>query len=378
MPWREMSTMVLRAEFVALAQTRGLPIRQLCRRFGICSRTAYKWLHRAERDGPAGLADQSRRPRSSPRQTAPTLEAAVLALRDEHRAWGGRKLAARLRALGHEAVPSPSTITAILRRNDRLQDPERAQHAWQRFERAAPNQLWQMDFKGHVPLGQGYGRLHPLTALDDHSRYCVILGACGNEQGTTVRDRLIAAFRGYGLPDRILVDNGPPWGDGNARPWTRLGLWLLQLGVGVSHGRAYHPQTQGKEERFHRTLKAELLQGPPHAGLSQAQAAFDRWRTVYNLERPHEACDLKPPISRYQPSQRPYPETLPALDYGPDALVRRVGNGRLWLHGRQYWLGEVFAGLPVGLQHTDVEGVWTVYFSRFPVGRIDERAHRHD
>ncbi len=366
--------MAQRAEFVALAQTHAMPIRQLCRRFGVSSRTAYKWLHRAERGGSVGLADQSRRPHHSPRQTAPAVEAVVLALRDEHRAWGGRKLAARLGALGHEGVPSPSTITAILRRNDRLQDSGRAQHAWQRFEHVAPNQLWQMDFKGHVPMGQGCGRLHPLTALDDHSRYCVVLAACDNERGETVRGHLVAAFRHYGLPDRLLADNGPPWGDGNARPWTRLGLWLLQLGVGVSHGRAYHPQTQGKEERFHRTLKAELLQGTPYPDLVCAQRNFDPWRQVYNLERPHEACDLNPPVSRYRPSDRPYPETLPALEYGPDQLVRRVASkGTLSLHGRLYWVGEVFAGQPVGLQPAGTDGVWTVSFSRFPVGSIDER-----
>jgi transposase InsO family protein len=301
------------------------------------------------------------------------IEATVLDLRDDHPRWGGRKLAAVLRERGHTAVPSSSTITAILRRHGRLVAPERPQHAWQRFEHAAPNELWQMDFKGHVPLGQGHGRLHPLTALDDHSRYCVVLGACGNEQGATVREQLITAFRCYGLPDRLLVDNGPPWGNGNANPWTRLGLWLLQLGISVSHGRPYHPQTQGKEERFHRTLKAEVLQGPLYAGLEEAQRRFDHWRTVYNLERPHEACALRPPVSRYRPSQRPYPETVPPLEYGPDMLVRRVGKGMVSLRGRRYWVGEVFHGLPIGLLQTQIEGVWAVYFNRFEVGRIDER-----
>jgi transposase-like protein len=130
--------MTLRAEFVALAQTNGVSIRGLCRRFGIAPTTAYKWLNRAKQDGGAGLADQSRRPHTSPRQTASAVEEAVLALRDEHPAWGGRKLAARLRALGQAAVPSPSTITAILRRSGRLAVPERPAHAWQRFERPVP------------------------------------------------------------------------------------------------------------------------------------------------------------------------------------------------------------------------------------------------
>jgi transposase InsO family protein len=377
LPWTEVSIVDQRTEFVALALSGASPIRTLCRRFEIAPATAYKWLQRAAA-GPAGLVDRSRRPHHSPRQTAAAIEAAVLGLRDTHPTWGGRKIAARLRALEQDDVPSPSTITGILRRNDRLTPSERTRHAWRRFERPAPNQLWQMDFKGHVPLGQGSGRLHPLTVLDDHSRYCVVLGACGDERGTTVRERLVAAFRRYGLPDQMLADNGSPWGHIVGKGWSQLGLWLMQVGVGLSHGHPYHPQTQGKDERFHRTLKAELLQGPPHADLGHAQRAFDHWRTVYNVERPHEACDLQPPVSRYRPSERPYPEILPPLEYGPDLLVRKVGNGAVSLHGHRYWVGEVFAGQAVGLRQTTADGLWAVYFSRFRIGTIDEREAAHE
>ena len=296
MPWSEVSIVERRAEFVGLAQAGRGTIRELSRRFGIAPKTAYKWLARFAEQGSTGLEDRSRRPSSSPRQTASAIETAVLALRDEHPSWGGRKLAAVLRVRRQAPVPSPSTITAILRRHGRLVAPERPQHAWQRFEQEAPNQLWQLDFKGHVPLGQGGGRLHPLTALDDHSRFCVILGACANEQGGTVREQLSAAFRRYGLPDRILADNGGPWGNANANPWTRLGLWLLQLGVSVSHGRPYHPQTQGKEERFHRTLKAEVLQGPPYADLVHAQQGLDRaggLSTTWSVPTRRTACSRR-------------------------------------------------------------------------------------
>jgi len=187
--------------------------------------------------------------------------------------WGGRKLAAWLQAHEHAVVPRPSTISEILRRHGRLQPATSQPHRWRRFEHAAPNQLWQMDFKGHVPLGQGAGRLHPLTVLDDHSRFAIGLEACANERGATVQQRLIELFRRYGLPDRMLTDNGGPWGVSSQNPhtytsltphtYTSLTAWLLRLGIRISHGRACHPQTQGKDERFHRTLKAELLQGPP-------------------------------------------------------------------------------------------------------------------
>src|SRR5262245_56020280 len=125
-------------------------------------------------------------------------------------------------------------------------------------EKPAPNLLWQMDFKGWIPLGDGC-RCHPLTILDDHSRYDLCLEACGNEQGSTVQARLEVTFRRYGLPEAFFVDNGGPWGDSCGQRWTRLGVWLLKLGIAVLHSRPYHPQSRGKIERFHRTLKAEVL-----------------------------------------------------------------------------------------------------------------------
>jgi transposase InsO family protein len=368
----------LRSEFVALAQAGRTPMRELCRRFEVSPPTGYKWLHRAVEAERDPLADRSRRPRSSPRKTPAAVEARVLEARDAHPAWGGRKLSAWLCAKGHQGIPSPSTVTEILRRNGRLAPPEQTTHPWGRFEHPVPNQLWQMDFKGHVPLGQGQGRLHPLTVLDDHSRYCLVLQACANERATTVQEHLIAAFRRYGLPDRLLMDNGSPWGTPSTRALTRFEVWLLQLDVGICHGRPYHPQTQGKEERFHRTLKAELLQGPPYQDVPTAQRAFAAWRAVYNLERPHEACDLKPPVSRYRPSERRYPEALPTVEYGGGFLVRRLtANGELRFHGRRYWLSDALAGHDIGLRET-ADGVWHLYFGRFHVHTLDEQTGTRD
>jgi transposase InsO family protein len=170
MPWQEVSAVSLRAEFVALANQDRANVRALCRQFQISPPTAYKWLARFARDGPAGLVDRSRRPHHSPTRTSAEVEANVIALRDAHPTWGGRKVSARLEHRG-EVAPQPSTVTEILRRHGRLESAERVPHAWRRFERAVPNQLWQMDFKGHVALAQGHGRVHPLTVLDDHSRH---------------------------------------------------------------------------------------------------------------------------------------------------------------------------------------------------------------
>ncbi len=239
---------------------------------------------------------------------------------------GGRKLRRRLLDKGLTGVPSASTITAILHRQGGIDPALSQQHVpLTRFEHPRPNALWQMDFKGHfATAGQ---RCHPLTVLDDHSRYAVCLSACGDETTATVRERLVATFRYHGLPERMNVDNGSPWGNGPADRYTPLVVWLLRLGVRVSHSRPYHPQTNGKDERFHRTLKRDVLHGQIYASLDACQRAFDGFREVYNSERPHEALDMDTPMSRYRVSPRDYPATLPPIEYDPVDQLRRVQEG---------------------------------------------------
>lgn len=371
MPWSEVSVMELRMEFVMLASQPGANVAGLCRRFGISRKTGYKWLDRAASGGPA-LSDRSRRPRSSPHRTAEEMEAAVLAVRSEHPCWGGRKIARRLRDLGGTAVPAPATVTAILRRHGIALGPASTTGPFQRFERAQPNALWQMDFKGHFALASG--RCHPLTVLDDCSRFNLCLAACDNEQSAIVQGHLRSAFRRYGLPDWIIADNGSPWGNGPDTPYTPLGVWLLRLGIGVSHSRPYHPQTLGKEERFHRTLKAELLAGPPFGNLYHCQQAFDRWRRVYNCERPHQALDMDVPATRYRPSARSFPETLPPIEYGPEHKVRRVQQqGWISFKGKDFRLPKAFAGYPVGLVPTTNDGIWHVIFASRHIADLDLR-----
>ena len=269
-------------------------------------------------------------------------------------------------------VPSPSTITGILRRNDRLACAEPAKRDWRRFEHAQPNDLWQMDFKGHFPTGAG--RCHPLTVLDDHSRFAILLQACPNERTDTVQECLTAAFRTYGLPVRMLMDNGAPWGNDALHPRTPLTVWLMRLGIQVSHGRPYHPQTQGKEERFHRTLNAEVLQGRYFTDCPASQAAFDWWRGVYNTERPHQALGLATPISRYAPSPWSFPETLPPIEYGDGDLVRKVGaEGWVSFKGHAFKVGRALRGYPVALRPTVPDGVWGVWFLTHPIATVDLR-----
>ena len=377
MPWHEVSAMSLRLEFVTLAAADGASVRQLCRRLRISPKTGYKWLARYRAGGAAGLADRSRRPAATPGATPADVARAVLDLRDRHPAWGGRKLRRRLLDAGPvapAAVPAASTVTAILRRHDRLGPRAGTPRDWQRFESPAPNRLWQMDFKGHFPTAAG--RCHPLTVLDDHSRYALAVVACADERGATVRGHLEAVLGRYGLPDRILCDNGPPWGNAMADPHTELTAWLLRLGVAVSHGRPGHPQTQGKDERFHRTLAAEVLQGAHLADLAACQRRFDAWREVYNHQRPHEALGLAVPATRYRPSGRSLPAELPPLVYVPTDVVRVVSrNGDISFRGREWRISRALRGQRVGVRATATGGVWRVVFGAHEVADLDFREH---
>lgn len=375
MPWQELSTVDQRFELVVLASAEGANVSEVCRRLKFSRETAHKWIARYRAGGKASLENLSRRPRTSPDRTSDAMETTVLELRDKHPAWGGRKLRARLQALGKTNVPAASTITEILRRHGRLDAAASAKHTtFTRFERERPNELWQMDFKGHVPMHVG-GRCHPLTVLDDHSRFAIGLRACGNERLETVRSNLTAMLRRYGLPQRILCDNGPPWGTPHGMDrHTKLTVWLLRLGVAVSHGRPCHPQTQGKEERFHRTLNAELLTRQDLTNLKHAQQSFDDWRDVYNLERPNEAIGLKTPATRYRPSERAFPEKLPEVEFSPDDQVRRVKHdGSFKYLGQSWYIGAAFSRERVGVRTVE-GGVVEARYGPHLVGRFEPAA----
>jgi transposase InsO family protein len=379
MPFREVSAMDQKREFVTFATMEGANIRELCRRFGISAPTGYRWLGRYRQEGLAGLFERSRRPRSSPRRAAPAIEAKVLEVRDRsNNVWGGRKIRRVLEDRGEADIPAASTITAILRRHDRLTETGLAEHPgpWLRFERESPNELWQMDFKGHFAIMSG--RCHPLTALDDCSRYNLVLAACGDEQGQTVRSALENAFRRYGLPLAMLMDGGSPWSyPGEAL--TAFSVWLMRLGVRVKHGRPRHPQTQGKEERFHRTFKAEVVTGRSFRDLSDCQRAFDAWRGRYNHERPHEALGLATPAQRYRPSSLAFPEVLPPIDYAPGDQVRKVaGDGFISFKNRPWRISKALRGQPVALRPDCEDGVFAVYFCAHRIGAIDLRERQNE
>jgi putative transposase len=371
MPWREVSVMDERLEFVRLAMLEGANRRELCRRFGISPQVGYKWLARGEA-GDEDLKDRSRRPLHSPGRSSDALEAAVLAVRDAHPPWGARKIEQVLSQRGMKTA-AVSTIHAILQRHDRIGEPVSPGKAYQRFEKEAPNLLWQMDFKGWVRLDDG-SVCHPLTVIDDHSRYVPCLKACADQKGSTVKAHLETCMRRYGMPQAFFVDNGNPWSDSQvADHWTRFEVWLLKLGVGLVRSTPYHPQSRGKNERFHRTLKAEVLALRPLKNLDHAQQAFDEWLGVYNHERPHEGIGLQPPSSRYRSSPKSMPEHLPEPEYDEGEIVRTVCSTKPYIRfkSRRFSVPKAFCGERLAIRPLDRDGRFGLFFASHHVADIN-------
>lgn len=374
MPWEEVTQMSSKLEFVKLALNKDYNFSELCRRFNISRKTGYKLLNRYKEKGVSGLAEQSRRPHSHPELTSEAIEEKIVSLRKRKPSWGCRKIRAYLLNNGEKAIPAKSTITDVLHRHklikkethNKLINP-------QRFEHESPNDLWQADFKGHFAMRKG--RCHPLTVLDDHSRYSIGLQACDNERRNTVKSVFIALFEKYGMPWRINFDNGSPWASAHIRGfrYTELSIWLVRLGIRVSFSRIRHPQTNGKDERFHRTLKVELLREHYFKDVLDAQFHFDRWREEYNHERPHEALNMQPPVSRYQISDRKYPCALPDIEYPDCSLVRQVNKaGNISFNNNKYFISESLNGLPVALREKE-GGFFDVYFMHQKIFTINSK-----
>ncbi|OYK91226.1 transposase [Coxiella burnetii] len=269
-------------------------------------------------------------------------------------------------------MPCIKTVNRILKRYGRITIEESLKRKkFIRFEHEHPNDLWQMDFKGHFRLTNKI-RCHPLTLLDDCTRYSLGIIACGDERLETVKQALIDIFRKWGLPKRMTMDNGAPWGYSGSQNYTQLTVWLIQQTIYVSHSRPYHPQTQGKLERFHRTFKQEFLNRYYFDTLAQAQKGFDWWRDFYNDERPHSAIEAYSPSEIYHRSERSYCEKIQPYEYTTEMDVRKVNQkGIMSYKGRRYFVGEAFGGQAMGLMPSNENDIVNVYFCHQKVFKLD-------
>ena len=364
MSWETQTVMEQREQFVAEVKEGRETVSALCRKFGISRKTGYKWINR-DLEG-LQLCDQSRRPHQQPSKTAENIEQQIIQMRLTHPAWGGKKIRAALEAAGVEGLPSEKTCCNIMKRNGLIDPSESAKHtAYQRFERQHCNELWQTDFKGDFLLGNGV-RCFPLTILDDHSRYSIRIEP--KESASGVKSSFIAAFQEYGLPNSVLSDNGTQLG-GVHKGLSTFDRFLMDLDILPIHGRLIHPQTQGKIERFHRSLKQEALRTTP-ANMAEAKARLENWRWLYNEVRPHQALNLKTPGSVYQPSTRAYYEPKPYI-YDVGAKLTKVNNwGYLRFGPIQLFLSETMADTHVEIRFAEDDNFFVIY-RNYAIATID-------
>ena len=332
---------------------------------------------RYEREGLSGLVDRSRAPRRQAAQTPPEIVAEIVTLRQQHPTWGPRKLRAWLdRSKPDTSWPACSTIGAILKREG-LTKPRRRRRrlagAWKppRTDPDQPNRVWTAVFKGEFRLG--CGRLcYPLTVLDAHSRYLLDCRALPGTGTAGARSTFERVFREFGLPDVIRTDNGVPFSTSATAGLSKLAVWWIRLGIRLERIRRRHPEDNGAHERMHRTLKAEATR-PARRTPPLQQRTFDRFRIVYNEERPHEAIDMQPPAELYHPSNRAMPACLPPLEY-PDAYqTRRINkHGQIRWRSQSYFISETLRSQTVGLDFRD-DGRWNVYFGPALVAVLNDR-----
>jgi putative transposase len=378
MPWKETTPMEERARFVEDFESALYNVTELCDRYGISRKTAYKWLKRYGFEGEAGLKDRSRAPKTSPSRTEPRVVQPLVDLRRKHPTWGPRKLLAYLEKRAPEtAWPSASTVGDILKRQGLVEERRRSR-ARTPLERgaltqpAAANHVWACDFKGQFRTADGQ-LCYPLTVTDSFSRY--LLGveglvSVGEPHSWPVFERL---FRCYGLPQIIRSDNGSPFASARSLAGlTRLSVKWLKLGIRPERIKPGHPEQNGSHERMHRDLKRETVR-PPAADHVAQQQRFDQFRQIRNHDRPHEALGQKTPAEMYCGSPRPYPAGVSEPSYPGHFEVRYVRPaGEIKFRGRYLFLGEALRGEHVGLEEFD-DGRWSLYFAEFLLGRFDER-----
>lgn len=376
MPWRETWPMRERLWFVHEYRRGYFSLVELCGFFGVSRKTGYKWLERFRDEGPKGLEDRPRAPKSCPHRTPAEPEEDIVETRRQHADWGPNKIRDYLKGRHPGRVwPARSTIAGILCRHGLVKRgrrrPRPGHPGFRGTVPTRPNGLWTADFKGQFRVGNGQ-MCFPLTILDGYSRF--LLGCRGLERPLheAVHPVFERVFREFGVPEAIRTDNGVPFASQAVRRLSRLHVWWIKLGITPELTLPGRPQHNASHERFHRTLKDRTTRPP--AGTPRAQQrAFDRFRQEYNEVRPHDANGGRPPALLYRPSPRPYPNRLPAVDY-PAHFERRLvnHNGVIRWHCHRIVISQVLEAEPLGLEEVD-DGLWSVYFGPVLLGRLDEK-----
>lgn len=375
MPWRQSSPVSERLRFIEAVARAEASFAEVCRRYGISRKTGYQWWGRFAEGGLGALEERSRRPKHSPGAIPKRVIALLKAERKRRPRWGPKKL---LKVLSRKhpdlQLPALSTAARILKQEGLIKPRRRRGRPARVLERegwgTAPNDLWTADHKGQFRLGNGQ-LCYPLTIADSFSRYLLRVRSSSSTRHRQARPVFESAFREFGLPARILTDNGTPFGSVGIVGLSRLSVWWLKLGIRPERIEPGCPEQNGQHERMHRTLKAEATR-PSRASAQSQQRRFDAFRREYNDERPHEALNLDVPAQHYRASARFYSKETPGLDYPLFYERRQVrSKGEIKWQGASIFISELLAGDPVGLEET-ADGLWNVYFGPVLLGHIHQ------
>jgi transposase InsO family protein len=346
-------------------------MREQCSRYGISRETGYVWLRRYRQHGARGLVELDRAPRHHPNQTPMEIEQAVLGLREAHMRWGPRKLKRILdRDQPGRLWPATSTIGEIVKRAG-LVVPQKKRRRTEPYTQPLAhahqsNRVWCADFKGWFKSRDG-ARIDPLTISDAWSRYLLRCQAVEKTDTERVQAIFEAAFRQYGLPEAIRTDNGAPFASSALGGLSRLAVWWIKLGIAHERIQAGHPEQNGRHERMHRTLKQDLHLAD---NWRAQQRELDRFRQDFNHVRPHEALDMQTPAAVYEPSLRPYPASLPEVQYPDTMEVRTIkSHGHFRWKKKDIFLTEVLWGESIGLLPINKE-MRMIYFAHLPLARL--------
>jgi transposase InsO family protein len=374
MPWKETDVMTERERFVILARTGRFTITELCDDFGISRKTGHKYLDRYQKEGRSGLADHSRRPKTSPHCTEEGVKQLILSERRKHPTWGAKKIHNLLLTVhGIENRPHVNTVGNILRSHGLTQKRKRKAGAHRMrpehlTEATRPNEVWTFDFKGWFTLGNGV-RCEPLTVCDRFSRFIVGCKGQLNQQFNTTHRSCKMLMRYHGLPEVIRVDNGTPFASNALGGLSQLSVWWIEQGIRVEFIKPASPQQNGSHERMHRDLKAEVA-SKPSPNMRAQQKRFDRWREQYNQERPHEALDMLRPSEIYRPSARRMGQK-DKIRYSSDHEVKRVsGSGHIRYSGANFYLSEIYAGCYVGLKENQ-DRISELHYANLHLGNLE-------
>jgi len=374
MPWKEINKMDQKIRFVVKTFDKHANFTQLCKEFGISTKTGYKWRQRFIEGGEPALADKPRTPNANAKSVDRDMIYDIITIKNKKKSWGAPKIHAILVDMHpNRIIPHERTIGRILKRTGyiktkrrrKVNPTERVQH---KVRANRPNHIWTVDFKGwwYTPYKE---KCEPLTVRDDFSKYILSIKILEKGDIPCVKAEFEKLFKKYGLPEVIRSDNGPPFASAKAKfGLTKLAAWWLSLGIKLDRIDPGKPYQNGAHERMHGDMKKEL-EGKIDGNLNLHQSVFNIWRKEFNTERPHQALDMKKPTQIYIKSKRKY-KVIDALEYPGKILSRQVNDrGCTFYKGHKVFLSNAFNGFNVGLEvKTESIKVW---FANNFLGEID-------